>query len=1010
MPCYSYLSGYPISFNNNIEVVIAVGSPYTYDSIAWVCEFPVNDQLKVYKRATIGGTDILLIETTHYTINTTASTITFGAGVLTGMEQVVIRRKTPDTRMITRFVDGAKLKAKDLNSCFHQLLFLNQEKEFLPATINHYHSIPSAMPAWTTPFTYTVGSIVQNAGLIYRCILTTTQNQITTNTTYWTQVTPSQNGFVLIGGPSPVAFDFTNLSIGNAIIWDGAKFISNPFTGALASLTDVSTSGAVTGDVLIYNGGAGNNPPNSKWNKASPSFNMELDQLILKNHVFYLNPTTTSYNTVSPLNVSTKSFLSGFKDVSNRWVLTDAPTVYHIIQKTITIDGEIDPRDFFSNITNSLTGLAANITNPIKVKFTWDLSYGVLDQFNNTGSVNSESLIGLKATFWDAPGELYSPTGYGIGSTLLYHGVRNTTIKYRNSPFYNRSALVANPGTQQTYSSKMFGYGVSNFYLSVPECRTSVFHMLPIITSSNLYFNLTNLTQAALITSVNLVGNQSAATYRDYYLLNLRDMAFASNRSDITSYGITASVEDYRNRDSYARRFKGLLICADYDGIDNVYFKRLETGENPLYVLWKIPRNIIYYNKAAIALSFKGNSRLLTSGGEFDATLNRMVRFTGYSELHADPSTNYGDSTTTAVGQGIYFKADKLWTEWCQRWTGSTDGDYRFNEADIDWVCSGFSGNSSSIKLFTTTYYYFPLSTVAPQSAATNSNDVFPWAYRPNDIQIPYDGTDQTGHIGTHPLNIDANKLFSEAHNFVPDPTDEYVFRLVVNPTKNIYFFSAGIDRIKSSIILEYGFSDDNARSSTNVRTTLSGAFPETILRAGPMKSVARLDKSNVFVYIKREHIEQVNGVDRYIITLAIRVPRAKSIGYSKVFRAFSSVTPTVFPIRGVSTDTGNASNDTWIDSGPWGFGGFNTVQTNPESTSSGWWDDGNGQSSTYLTREALIKWGPDYNPTKDIATSGRNECAVKFTRIGIPSTLWIRLSVLNTDGEAELINNAGWI
>ena len=65
MPCYSYLSGYPISFNNNIEVVIATGGSYSYSTIAWVCEFPVNDQLKVYKRATIGGTDILLIETTH---------------------------------------------------------------------------------------------------------------------------------------------------------------------------------------------------------------------------------------------------------------------------------------------------------------------------------------------------------------------------------------------------------------------------------------------------------------------------------------------------------------------------------------------------------------------------------------------------------------------------------------------------------------------------------------------------------------------------------------------------------------------------------------------------------------------------------------------------------------------------------------------------------------------------------------------------------------------------------
>ena len=47
------------------------------------------------------------------------------------------------------------------------------------------------------------------------------------------------------------------------------------------------------------------------------------------------------------------------------------------------------------------------------------------------------------------------------------------------------------------------------------------------------------------------------------------------------------------------------------------------------------------------------------------------------------------------------------------------------------------------------------------------------------------------------------------------------------------------------------------------------------------------------------------------------------------------------------------------------------------------------------------------FGDTSTIA--GRNECAVKFTRMGIPSNLWIRLSVLNTDGTAALINSSGW-
>ena len=616
------------------------------------------------------------------------------------------------------------------------------------------------------------------------------------------------------------------------------------------------------------------------------------------------------------------------------------------------------------------------------------------------------------------------------------HGVRNATHKYKNSPFFNRSILITdtNP-TSETYSSKMFGYGVSSFYLSVPECRTSVFHTLPIIASSGSYFSELDLSQANLITSVNLVGNQSSG-YRDFYLLNLRDMAFASNRSGITSFGVTASAEDYRDRDAYARRSKGLLICADYDGIGNISFKRLETGENPLSVLWKIPRNIIYYNKAAIALSFKGDTRLLTNSGEFSSSLNRMVRFSGYSELHDAPGSNYPDSNTTFEGQGFYFKADQLWTEWCQRWTGSANGDYRFNEADIDWVCSGLSSTAdvSALKLYTTTYNYPTKAQPANISLANqNSNDYFPWEYRPNDIQMAGAGNtggtdsgdfgvegppnDATGHIGTHLLNIDANKLFSEAHNFVPDPTDEYVFRLVVHPDKYTYFVTAGINRIKSSIILEYGFSDNNDRSRTELNTTLSGAFPGTILRAGPMKSVARLDKSNVFVYIKREHLEQVNDVSRYIITLAIRVPRLKSIGYSKVFRAWNpdpgTSTPSLtFPVRGTTNGSGAAASDTNIDSGPWTFSPLSDRVSSVGANASNIWfndaDGGNGASkSTEFT--GIAGWGYLPSVQKSII-AGRNECAVKFTRIGIPSTLWIRLSVLNTDGEAELINNAGWI
>jgi hypothetical protein len=47
--------------------------------------------------------------------------------------------------------------------------------------------------------------------------------------------------------------------------------------------------------------------------------------------------------------------------------------------------------------------------------------------------------------------------------------------------------------------------------------------------------------------------------------------------------------------------------------------------------------------------------------------------------------------------------------------------------------------------------------------------------------------------------------------------------------------------------------------------------------------------------------------------------------------------------------------------------------------------------------------------PKGPYLTSGRSESAVKFSRLGIPSNLWIKLSVLNTNGTTSLIDSGGW-
>ena len=138
MACYSYSSGTPILYNNNVEIIYtASGNNYSYSSIAWLCELPVSGQLAVYTRPTSIGTETLKILNTDYTVNTSTQNIQFTS---TPTGQVVIRRNTDSQKMLFKFVDGAKLTAEQLNASLHQLLFIVQEKEFAGSTFNYFNT------------------------------------------------------------------------------------------------------------------------------------------------------------------------------------------------------------------------------------------------------------------------------------------------------------------------------------------------------------------------------------------------------------------------------------------------------------------------------------------------------------------------------------------------------------------------------------------------------------------------------------------------------------------------------------------------------------------------------------------------------------------------------------------------------------------------------------------------------------------------------------------------------
>ena len=1001
MTCYSYLSNSSLLLTN-IEFVHTITSSltYSYNSIAWICEFPEDLQLKIYRRASALGTETLLIQNTDYTVNTTTKNIVLASALTVG-HQLVIRRKTPTDRMLYNFIDGAKLTATQLNESFNQLLFAIQENVFTGSTTNFFYTISTGVPAWVSGTTYAINSIVshtaEGATALYKRLTTgagTTAPNIDTGN--WSVINPSSSGFIIIGGPSVVQFDLSNLSVGKTLIWDGSKFVCASFTGTLASLSDVSISSPVSGNILRYNGSA--------WANAAPSVDITLANPVFTGRTFYNSSLSGSYtNGGSSISAPGSGLLNEFKNSSNQWVLLDPVTSYRILQKTIpssNIFSASTPEDFFSGVNTTLAGFQANITNPVKVKFQWDLGLERRDILDyGTGQYLSDT----PTTFWDNPKELYSASGYSTtaGSPLWRYGVQETNSSgniHRSSPYFYQ--VLTSGGSAVSYVSKIKGYGIKSFYLSIPESHTSALLDLPAMASSSTYFTSPGtLTLSDLTTQLNTIGNENAATHRDYYLLGLRDLAFAGARTN------PGDVSTVRNRDAVTRFNKSLLISAVYTGLENITFKRFEdSSDSGSDCLWKIPKQIIYYNKAALALANNDLFSLNTSG----SFATNTVRFTGYSEFISSVPSNSTNITSGTTGQ--YFKADELWNDWCATWSTGTAAQ-RFNEADIDWLVQGVTQTSP------TNLNLYRLYGKAPPFAVYNGTNLsgtiggnfFPWHFRPNDIRV---GSSTTGLTGTHLLNIDANCLFSTAHNFIPDPIDEYVFRIVTKKSLLPYFSDASYTHLKSAIILEYGFTDHNFNGKTTVLTTKGDIFKQGLLRPGPSRSLSRLDKSKVRVFVKHEGIERTNtSDDRYVITLAIQVPRLKSIGYSKIFRQWNGLS--TYPQRD------SVTTDSEIDSGPWNFSdidiehhtfsgalaaneSFNTNGTDsylvlPASSDTDSTEIVNGYGSTpcIMTDSQFI--------------SGRNECAVKFTRMGIPSNLWIRLSVLNTDGSTDIITSGGF-
>lgn len=1032
MPCYSYTNNASI-LASNIESVYTVTTSttnFSFASLNWICEFPVATQLQIYTRAGVGQTETLKILNTDYTVNTSTNNIVFTTPVASG--QVVVRRVTPSDKMLYIFQDGAKLSASQLNGAFHQLLFTVQEKELNNATVNYNYSIATAVAAYAAGTTYSIGQIVSYNSVLYKSKTNSNTGNTPPNATHWEVISPVNAGFVITGRNEPVPINLTSLVPNSALKWTGTQFEASTEVGSLNDLADVTINSLANNNLIRYNNAT------SQWVNFAPSLDISQTNLLLADRAFYDNNTSTSYS-YGEAALTAPASLNIFKNASSKWVLTDAPTVHHIVAKLLPLSGAQTPTQWFTEVEEVINSSA--VGSPVKAKLYWNLR-----NFSTTlgDSSNGDTINNYKDAFWDSPAELYSVSGTpfarsNASDALDYHGVQNTgasTTAY-NSPYFYSEITTA--GT--TYTSKLEGYGIKAFYLSLPECRSTNLSGLPFTSGQNAFFSTGQSPDTAIATECNKLTHANPL-YQDYYLVGLRDLAFAAIR-DFQQGTNSSSTYSTKNRTALSRYLKGYMLAVNYNGLENINFKRLEGSEAAQTVLWKIPKQIIYYNKAALALSNDTSTQAVADANEFGSGFKFKVRFQGSSQFHGS-ATSYGNSTTTYDGMGAIFKGDAVWNEWTGRWdadAGSTTNDTRqFCEADIEWMAyNGDTANNlninSTLRLYDFNDFFIgqAIHNSTPPNLSTKAARFFyPWHYRSLDQRGNVTGVGRD-FIGAFPFNIDANTLFSTASNFIPDPVDEYVFRVVLN--KNLtgaFQDTVNNKNLRSALILEHGFSEDNDNARSNVvQTTLDTVFRNYQTNLKVRRARARYDYSKFKIFVRSEHIERINGEDRIVITLVIQCPRIKSIGYSRVYRrsgigAVYSGAYTKRELEGVNT----ASLDTDLDAGPWYFGDlvfrrrpagvsgapqFHTDNNPGNNMITYYW--GGAANATNVQHEGDENWQGGMHTslwasgqvgTVNNVVSGRNECAVKFSRVGIPSDLWIRLSVVGTDKSAALVNSNG--
>ena len=244
MTCYDFSSNDPEYIGdftglNTIEILYGntgVG-PYSYSSIHRLCDIPDEDQICVYIDDNLASLAI------DYTLDENTQSITLTNALAGGIR---IRRCTPNNKLFTTFIEGAKLTAKQLNLVATQLLFVSQEKSFIGDSYNNYYPLSSGVEEWDAGTDYVVNDYVIKDDIVYQARTNNTNQDPAANPDDWATVNFVTNGFRITGAPLsyPVEFDLSGVQINQALVWDGSKFQAGFSQGqGLDNLSDVIVTG-----------------------------------------------------------------------------------------------------------------------------------------------------------------------------------------------------------------------------------------------------------------------------------------------------------------------------------------------------------------------------------------------------------------------------------------------------------------------------------------------------------------------------------------------------------------------------------------------------------------------------------------------------------------------------------------------------------------------------------------------------------------------------------------------